>query len=233
MRILSVVVWGTVLGLLGWFFHDMHERRAEERRLREAVAALTEETPCARILVNAVDTDPDTGKTTIGMSWLDTDSNWRPRPGARIKELVVHGKEAYFDSYQIVFDTESVKEGDPLRGKTLTIFARAYGSDQSPSEGIPLNMPANVLGIAEEGGEMVPAHYRQGAEVSDLETRLWSKFWELCTDPEAAEREGVRTVQGTAVHKPLMPKMEYRLSINNQGQIFLDGPRKPDPFVKQ
>ncbi len=231
MRILSVLVWGTVLGLLGWFFHDMHERREEERRLRRAVAALTEETPCARILVNAVEQDAQ-GRTRISMSWLDTDAGWQPRPGAKIRDLVVHGKEAFFDSYQIVFDTESVKEADPLRGKTLTIFARVYGSDQAPNNGTPLNMPADVLGIAEEGGELVPAHYRQGKEPTDLETRLWSKFWDLCTDPEAAQLEGIRTVQGTAVHKPLVAQMEYRLSINNQGQIFLDGPRKPDPFVK-
>lgn len=231
---ISVLVWGTVLGLLGWFFYDMHERRQEEKRLRASLARLTEETPCARILVHSVDVNGDTGKTEISMSWLDTDDNWKARPGAKIRKLKVIGKEAYFDSYQIIFDSENVKEGDPLRGKTLTVFARTYGSDQKPTEGTPLNMPADVLGVAQGGGELVPPAFRQGdGAPTELERRLWSRFWELCTDPEAAEREGVRTVQGTAVHKPLQPKMEYRLSINNQGQIFLDGPLAPDPFIDQ
>jgi hypothetical protein len=236
---LSVLVWGSVLGLLGWFFHDMYEQRQEEEKLREAlvqiaaeIARLDEETPCARILVHAADVNADTGKTEISMSWLDTDANWKRRPGAELKKLKVVGREAYFDSYQIIFGSENVKEGDPLRGKTLTLFARAYGSDQKPSDGTPLNMPADVLGVAEAGGELVPPAFRQGdGAPTEFEQRLWSRFWELCTDPEAAEREGVRTVQGTAVHKPLQPKMEYRLSFNNQGQIFLDGPLPPDDFV--
>ena len=232
--VISVLVWGTVLGLLGWFFHDMHERRQEEKRLRASVARLTEETPCARILVHDVARNADTGKTVISMSWLDTDKNWKPQPGARIRPLKVIGKEAFFDTYQIIFDTESIKEGDPLRGKTLTVFSRVYGSDQRPTEGTPLNMPADVIGLAESGGEIVPANFRQdGTPPSDLERRLWSRFWELCTDPDAAKREGIRTVQGTAVHMPLQPKMEYRLSIDNKGQIILDGPLRPDPFVDQ
>jgi len=232
--VLSVLVWGTVLGLLGWFFHDMHERRMEEQKLRESLARLTEETPCARILVHQVDVNADTGKTEISMSWLDTDKSWKRRSGAQIKKLKVIGKEAYFDSYQIIFDSEKVQEGDPLRGKTLTVFARTYGSDQKPSEGTPLNMPGDVLGVAEAGGELVPPAFRQGDNPpTELERRLWSRFWELCTDPEAAEREGVRTLQGTAVHKPLQANMEYRLSINNQGQIFLDGPLPPDDFIRQ
>ena len=231
---LSVLVWGSVLGLLGWFFHDMYEQRQEEEKLREALARLTEETPCARILVHAADVNADTGKTEISMSWLDTDANWKRLPGTEMKKLKVVGKEAYFDSYQIIFGSENVQEGDPLRGKTLTVFARAYGSDQKPSDGTPLNMPADVLGVAEAGGELIPPAFRQGdGAPTEVELRLWSRFWELCTDPEAAEREGVRTVQGTAVHKPLQPKMEYRLSINNQGQIFLDGPLPPDDFIGQ
>ena len=124
-------------------------------------------------------------------------------------------------------------EGDPLRGRTLTLFSKVYGSDQRPSEGIPLNVPGSVAGTAAgPGDDLVPLACRSGPGApSELERRLWSKFWELCKDPDAASREGVRTAQGTAVHKPLEAQMEYRLSIDNPGQIRLDGPRKPDPFV--
>ena len=150
------------------------------------------------------------------------------------RELQVQGKEAYFDAYQIVFNQDDIKEGDPLRGKTLTVFARVFGSDQRPSDGTPLNMPGNVLELAEEGGELVPAQFRQGkGEPSPLERRLWSRFWELCTDPEAAEREGIRTVQGAAVHKPMQAKMEYRLSFDNAGRLILDGPMEHGGFIRQ
>ncbi|MAG57069.1 MAG: hypothetical protein CMJ83_12320 [Planctomycetes bacterium] len=231
--LLGVLVWGTVLGLLGWFFYDMHERSEQERALREAIARLTEERPCARIIVDSVDDDPVTGQPTIRMRWLDTDANWKPRPGAEIRSLVLHGREAYVDAYQIIFKKDAIKEGDPLRGRTLTLFAKVYGSDQKPSDGIPLNVPSSIARTAAgPGDELVPQAYRSGkGPASDLERRLWRRFWDLCQDSKAADREGVRTVQGTAVHKPLEPDMEYRLSINNEGQIFFDGPMPKDPFV--
>jgi hypothetical protein len=230
--ILNVLVWSSVLGALGWFFSDMYQQRQQERELRESIARLTEETPCARILVHAVEPHAETGAPIVSMSWLDTDKDWKPRPGAEVRRLEVKGKEAYFDSYQIIFATDDVKQGDPLRGKTLTVFAKVFGSAQIPDDGTPLNMPADVIGLAEQGGDLVPANYRYDDDPpSELERRLWSRFWELCTDPEAAEREGIRTVQGTAVHKPMQAGMEYRLSFDNKGQILLDGPMRPDPFI--
>jgi hypothetical protein len=232
--LLALLVWGSVLGLLGYFFYDMNTRRQAEHALRESIARLSEEKPCARIMVDAVEDDRETGQTVIHMRWLDTDASWTPRPGARMKNLKVVGREAYFDTYQIVFDRDRIQEGDPLRGRTLTLFSKVYGSDQKPSEGQPLDMPGSVAGI-DSGlpSDVVPVAYRTSPEPpSDLETRLWSRFWDLCLDPDAAKEEGVRTVQGTAVHKPMVAGMEYRLSINNQGQIFFDGPMRPDPFIE-
>mmetsp|Transcript_137234 Transcript_137234/g.382808 ORF Transcript_137234/g.382808 Transcript_137234/m.382808 type:complete len:237 (+) Transcript_137234:48-758(+) len=196
--------------------------------LRQEIARLTDESPCARVFVTSVEKDPDTRIAKVSMIWVDTNDKWEPRRAGKPKRLTVYGQDVYFDSYQIIFDADRVRRGDPLRGRALTLFARTFGSHQSPAQGSPINMPASVLGMdgTQGSGGKAPATYqlRHHGPSSWIERLLWAPFWFFCSHPGLAKRYGIRVVQGTAVHKSLQPGCEYRLSITNQGQILLDGP---------
>jgi len=174
-----------------------------------------------------VELDPKTGVRKLSLVWLDTNEDWEPHAGAQPMVLTVYGQDVYFDSYQIIFDADLVRRGDPLRGRALTLFARCFGSQQYPDTGAPIHVPAGVLGIqSEQEASIVPSRYRlrrQGPS-SWAERLLWARLWRSCHSAGAARRYGVRAAQGTAVHKVLLPGREYRLSITRQGQIILDGP---------
>ncbi len=199
------------------------ELRAQIADLRLRISRLTSETRRARVLVESINTDA-AGSTNTVLLWAETDAAGKLLPGAALKRLEVRGADVHFDARQIIFSAEDIAEGDPLRGHTLTLFTRVWGEQQSPDSGAALE-----VGNAQNP---VPAQFSSGdAALRDAEMRLWRRFQSYCSDKAAADEDGVRTAQGTAVHKPLLAGREYRISVTAPGQILLDGPFEPDPFV--
>ncbi len=235
--LVTLLLFVSIFGTIGYFFRSQYQSKQVEKQLRAEVARLMEEEKHAKILVLPPETDQKTGTKKQRLRWASTTPDGKALPGAEIREFQVEGEEVFVDTWQIIFDGPAVREGDPLRGKTLTIFYRIYGDQEKPAEGQPLEIPREVARgtMPTAGGDaLVPPRFRQNAtgEARDLEQRLWREFYRLMVDPAFAKTEGVRTVQGTAVHKVLVPGKEYRLTLNRQGQILFDGPMDPDPFVE-
>jgi hypothetical protein len=229
--VLTVAVWATIAGLAGMFFFSMSERKAEEARLRGAIANLMDEEQHAQLLVDRITTDEATGEVTTYIRWAEVEPNGEAFPGAKAKPITVKGKDVYIDSWQIIFDPNSIKEGDPFRGKSLTLFSRIYGEHQAPNAGTPLQVPLTVPTEAETS-ELIPSAFRtSGGEVGEFERRLWRQFFSICTDAKVAKEAGVRTVQGTAVHKPVVEGKMYRIKVDRKGQITFGNPEDPPPFT--
>ncbi len=242
MRIGSAMgfaVWGTVLGLMGYFFYTMHDAQQEKRRLRESLARLMSQERVARFLVKRVDTDLETGQKTTVLWWEES----RPDGKKPVKEIVIRGDDIYFDTLQINFDPEFVKEGDPLRGESLTLLRRIYALEKT-SDGkrtwneVALDVPERIIKALEKktgrvtGETSVPEYFRGvGEGRDDLEKRLWSQIWELSTDPQAAEAEAVRTAQSKSVGKPLIEGKEYTIKLSRTGQLDILGPSEPDSMI--
>jgi hypothetical protein len=234
-RILNIAVWALVLGLLGYFLYNHFEQGRVERELRSWIANLSHEERRARILVDAVHEGDASSPGTVDLRWVETRADGSPVGAPRT--IRISGKEMYVDALQILFPTEAVREGDPLRGRALTVFRGIHGDDQKPRDAVPLEVPPSVAKgvIAPAPGEptVVPKFFQRDPAASRREEeRLWSRFWDLARDQELAKSLGVRTVQGTAVHKPAVEGMEYRITLTRMGQIVFDGPFEPDPFVK-
>jgi hypothetical protein len=234
-RILNLVVWALVLGLLGFFVYNHFEQGRVERELRAWIANLSEEERRARIVVDSVREGDGSGPATVDLRWVETRADGSPVDTPR--SIRISGKEMYVDALQILFPTEAIREGDPMRSKALTVFRGIYGDDQKPRDAVPLEVPPSVARgvIAPAPGEppVVPKFFqRDPAAARPEEERLWTRFWDLARNQELAKSLGVRTVQGTAVHKPAVEGMEYRITMTRMGQIVFDGPFEPDAFVK-
>jgi hypothetical protein len=236
-KTLNFTVWVALLGLLGFVFYNLYERQQIERRLREEIANLTAEERHAKIIVDAI-ADDGQGAPWISLRWAETDKDGRGLPNVPPKDYRVRGRELYVDSYQIIFDPAAVREGDPLKGKALTLFKSIYGDDQKPNEGLSLDVPAAVVkgeGAPRGAGkpDLVPPFFRRrDGRSAEFEKRIWSRFWDMALDAEYAKSEGVRTVQGTAVHRPVVAGKEYRLTLTAPGQVLFEGPFDPDPFAR-
>ncbi len=231
-------VWTVVLGFVGWFFYDQYEERQLERKLREGIANLVASDQHAMIHVDSVRKDPTSGETTTSFRWVDTEANGRVLPGAKVRSFTVRGGEVYIDTLQIIFDPTDVKDGDPLRGKAITLWKSAYGESQAPKDGAPIEVPpalvsgTGTIGTAETP-ELVPPRFRFDSDrAAEAGARLFEQWYRLARDSDLAKREGVRCVQGTAVHKPMVEGKVYKLTMMRTGQILFDGPFEPDPFTK-
>lgn len=232
-QIIGGILITSIVGLGGWLVYDVTATRRAEETLRTELARLMEELPAARIRCDAIEPDPAGGPPRMSLRWAPVGDDGRLLEGASPRHLELRGGVAYFDTYQIIFQEDLVKEGDPFRGRTLTLFARAFGDAQAPRDGVPLDVPEALVreddGQIAGGANLVPASYRIAREgrVADLEARLWRRFWDLALDPEYAASEGVRTAQGTAASIPMVAGREYTLTVKRDGQILITAEQTP------
>ena len=181
------------------------EAQCEE--LRTFVGRLTSESHVANARIVASHPDAEgVPVTTIEFAEQLGDSAPPPRV------FTVRGNEVYFDALVIRFDEDKVKVGDPLRGKSLHLFRRAFGSAQEPREG-PL--------LAARQTDGVPDAYASSAAPSDFERRLWRRFWHWAAHPDEAAREGVRVAQIEAVGIRPRVGVTYRLALEHDGGLTI------------
>ncbi len=162
--------------------------------------------------------DPQDAKVPLWtVEFVEVGRDGKPLPA---KVITLRGEEAYFDALVIKFTDDLVKVGDPLRGKSLHFFRRAFGSAQEPREG-PV--------IAAASGSIVPDAYRPPGTVSAFEHSLWLRFWHWAAHPNEAEAEGIRVAQIEAVGIRPVQGATYRLTLEHDGGLNIAPvvPRKP------
>ncbi len=161
--------------------------RQENRQLQESIGRLTLETRVAEVRVvdqihegDLVNGQP-AEQTTTTLEFIEFDRMQRPLPP---RKFIIEGDVVYFDSLVLKFDYEDVALGDALRGKSLLMFRRIFGEHQNPVDGYYLD-PENDI----------PDVYRVDPDPSELERKLWSRFWDYMEDDKLRAQDGVRIVQ--------------------------------------
>jgi len=176
--------------------------------LRLFVKRLTAESRIAdvRILNQRRDVE---GVPITTLEFVERDRDGKALP---TRSLTVRGQEVYFDALVIQFSEKDVMAGDPLRGKSLHLFRRAFGSAQEPRDG-PL------IATAERDG--VPDIYRVTPAPSAFEQRLWRLFWHWADHPAEAEQEGVSVAQIKAVGIRPVVGAAYRITLKHAGALSI------------
>lgn len=229
-NLLSIVVLGAV-GYGGYYFWQENEQRRSlanevtslqeqnatlqttvadlekaRRQLTAFVGRLTTESHVARVHVREGHRRAD-GELVHAIEFTEFDRQGQPLP-SRIFECV--GKEVYFDALVIKFDDDDVKTGDILRGKSLHLFRRAFGSSEEPRNG-PL--------IAASQYDDVPNAYRLSPEHADFEARIWRLFWHWAAHPSEAQAEGARILQIEAVGIRPTVGATYEIKLEHDGGL--------------
>jgi hypothetical protein len=209
---LSVLGGAILVGTAWWAVGD-HQRaerirqlEREKAELQRIVERLKTRRRVAQVFVvdQRTASDARVQETTIEFTPLG-----RLGEVGRASVFTVPGEVCYFDALVIRFEDEYVEAGDPLRGHSLHLFRRAFGEDQPPRDGYPLDEPGGV-----------PAAYRGGdSEPSRFERRLWRRFWEYAENPSLAAELGVRVAQGEAVYQRLRKGEYWQVSIRADGGL--------------
>lgn len=137
------------------------------------------------------------------------------------KRFEVVGDRVHVETQLIKFERHFVREGDPLRGKSLVLFTSIYGSATPPDQGQPVDEPGRI-----------PRIYR-GADPRDsrFEQSLWEDFWKLMADTQYANSKGVRVAQGETVWGIFQPEKLYTITLESAGGLSLTN--RPLPPIYQ
>ena len=210
-RIVSMCVL-IVIGSVGLYVYRDHfsaqhtiDKLTEEKHVLETVVQrLSGENRVAEVIVT--DQKIVNGVTETTLLFVEYAKDGRELPP---KVLTVKGKTAHIDALVIKFDRDFVKENDPLRGKSIALFVRMFGDQESPDSGPKIDTPGRI-----------PEVY-QGADprVSEYEQKLWSDFWRLADDEEYRKKYGVRVAQGEGPWGPFEFDRLYTLAIDADGGL--------------
>jgi hypothetical protein len=132
------------------------------------------------------------------------------------RRVTVPGTTMFLDAWTVRFPQDAIAEGDPLRGRSITLLRRIYSDRMPPADGVAIDTPGGV-----------PDGYA-ASEGARFEQAIWKRFWSLATDPEAAREAGIRVAQGEAVYKPVAAGQRYELELEASGGLVLR-PLAADP----
>ncbi len=184
--------------------HTIDQLTQDKKVLETVVKRLSSENRVAEVIVT--DQHEVAGVMNTTLLFVEYAKDGRELPP---KVLTVKGAYAHVDALVIKFDRELVKENDPLRGKSIALFVRAFGDQETPAEGPKIDQPGKI-----------PDVY-QGADprVSNYEKELWAGFWQLADDEELRKKKGVRVAQGEGPWGPFKMDRLYTLSIDADGGL--------------
>lgn len=185
----------------------------EKKTLELVVDRLGAERRVAEILVTGQRIDNGVKETTLLFVEYARDGSALPP-----RQFTVRGDNVHIDGKVIRFDRHFVKEGDPLRGKSIALFTKIYGDAQTPESATPIDTPGQI-----------PDQYR-GADpkVTAFEQTLWQNFWKLAEDETFRNTHGVRLAWGEGAWGPFQPDRLYTATLEADGGLTITSqPLKP------
>jgi cell division protein FtsB len=179
---------------------------AQRAELQRFVERLTAESRVAEVKVLGQRRDAEAGVVLTTFEFVETGRAGQAPP----RVFTLRGDIVYFEALVIRFLDKEVMVGDPLRGKSLHLFRRAFGDAQQPREGPP-------LAASHEDG--IPDVYRVSPSPSAFERRLWRLFWHWADHPAEAEKEGVAVASIKAEGFRPAPGATYQITLRHAGGL--------------
>lgn len=192
--------------------HEKQQLEEQKRQLQNVVTRLTTERRVAEILVT--DHAVIDGVPTSSLLFVEYARDGGSLPP---RQFVVRGEHVHIDGKVIEFSTDFVQNDDPLRGHSILLFDKIYGSAQRPDAAEPIDSPGRI-----------PELYRAAApEVSAFEQQLWASFWRLAVDEPFRAEKGVKVANGKSVYGPFRTDRLYTITLDASGKMScMDEPIK-------
>lgn len=189
--------------------HTIKQRDQQIEHLDLAMRLLKVDRRVARIDVLDQVEDPSTKQLRTTFSFVELGEDQLPLYDPQ--RYTIDGDLLYVDCWVAKFHDDLVQKQDPLRGASIYLFRRLYGENQQPSQGYTLDEKS-----------VRPAGYALGREMSELEKKVWTGFWEYANEPEKAEQMGLRAVHGEAPFVRLQKGKRYRLQLRASGGLSIN-----------
>ena len=229
MKVLFALAMAAFIGYTYFVFTKGDRELAEHKRIIEELSKTLDRVWAEELVgdmrVDSLETNPETGQKEMHLTFVQY------KPGEDVpvfeKSMVLPGEEFYVDALVAKFQRGFVEGGDPLRGKSLLLFRRAFGDAQKPTDGVSLHR-----GDGELTNVLIPEFAQIDNAPSQFEQELWVRFWQLANDREQAAASGLSVVQGEAPHmKPAVGQV-YKLTLRASGGLNMT-PRLPAAVLRK
>ena len=180
----------------------------EIEKLDLAMRLLKVDRRVARIAVEDQTEDPETKQLRTTFTFVELGEDQLPLYDPQ--RYTIDGDYLYVDCWVAKFHDDLVQGQDPLRGASIYLFRRLYGENQQPSQGFTLDEKS-----------VRPAGYALGRDMTELEKKVWTSFWEYANDSTKAGEMGLRAVHGEAPFIRLQKGKRYRLALRASGGLSI------------
>jgi hypothetical protein len=180
----------------------------ENQLLKKVIDRLTAESRVAEVIVTDVKRDTKTKTIYTTIKFLEYDAKLKP---LEPKYITFSGNVIQFQSMVIRFDDFYVKQGHPLKGKSVYLFMKAFTLS---------NKGAEVFDITKINE--IPLGYEVEGIKNNFEKKFWRRFWQYALDPEKAKRIGIKNAQIEAPGTKFVPGMIYTIKIEHDGGLRID-----------
>jgi hypothetical protein len=209
---LLVLLVAMTIGLAVYRDHYEIDRKVakledEKRALTAVVSHLTSERRVANLVVTNKHVGVD-GVPITTLLFVEMTRNGTELPA---RSFIVRGQFIHIDAMVIKFDREDVKADDLLRGRSIALFTRIYGDQETPASAVPIDPPGTVPEIYSDADPTIAA----------FELDLWKDFWHLAADPAYAASMHVRVANGQGVWGMFDPDKLYTLTLEADGGLNL------------
>lgn len=156
--------------------------------------------------VNVVDQQAgDDGVTHSVLHWQQISPSGVLGP---VEVLDLKGDQVYFEAMVVKFEYDLIGRETPGKSTNLALFRRAFGSDQAPSSGHPLDQTAPSV----EGGKR---------SENSADRFAWARFYDVVSHPELAKEFGIRIAQCEAPSVPVKKGQVWEVTLDAAGGLNL------------
>lgn len=194
--------------------------------LKKIIHNLKAESRLAEVLVVDSKLDEFTRQYTTTIKFLEYDVNGKP---IKPKYFNFKGNLIQFQTLVVRFDDKYVEEGHRLKGKSISLFLKAFVLDGKNTQEFvitPVHEQTSGQTLAEVA---VPEGYRVGNPPNYFEREIWAHFWKYALDPEQRKKEGIKNAQVEAPGQVFVPGTIYTLILEHDGGVRID--TRPIPEI--
>jgi len=205
--LLSIIIV-TIVGSGYYAWSQWNKNSRENKILKRVIDRLDAESRIAEVLVTDVNYDSDTAQHLTTIKFLEYDSLGNP---LKPQYFTFSGNIIQFQSFVVRFDDMYVKEGHPVKGKSMHLFWKVFMLDGENTQEYPITKLSEI-----------PRAYKI-LEVQDpLEHEIWRHFWEYALNPSQAKKVGIKNVQIEAPGTLFIPGTIYTVRIEHDGGMRID-----------
>lgn len=215
-RLIQAVVIILIISTAVYYGYQIYQTYVLEKQiLKQMLARLQADSRIAEAVVTDVQFNLNTGRKMTTIKFLEYDTageSLAPRYFTFSDNLI------QFQSLVVRFEDQFILSGDPLKGRSVYLFWKAFVLDGVNTEEFVIT-PVN----------QVPQGYKIDGPCNAFEEKIWADFWQYALDPGKAVIKGIKNAQVEAPGTKFVPGILYTLRIEHDGGIRID--TSPIPAV--